>query len=349
MITDLEYYQIVSEVYDLSDYKTKKKVLFCNEAKKITNIENITSKLYQHIQSKVTGIDFGTIPKSKGVITRVENYIELTDCLNTIKDLIKSYNEDTKIVDEIFTALANIQARERIFTKAFALNIDFPMMIYNTTVLSIVSGVSLLITTCIEYVKNGHDSFSMAFDKSAYVKSKDHVLYQYIKQFNNECRSGNLDKAMNECIKHNMTKMSESANLDDDLESVNEIAPLAMAVAIPGILLAAFITIRVFIGLSRRLIYWFLHTRMQVSDWFAVQAEFLQINAENLKYRDDEKGEEHKKAVYQKQIKWVERFKKISNMIAIDNAKANKASKEDDDEYSRKREYEDDDDDGGLF
>lgn len=346
MITDLEYYQIVSEVYDLSDYKTKKKVLFCNEAKKITNIENITSKLYQHIQSKVTGIDFGTIPKSKGVITRIENYIELTDCLNTIKELIKSYNEDTKIVDEIFTAMANIQARERIFTKAFALNIDFPMMIYNTTVLSIVSGVSLLITTCVEYVKNGHDSFSMAFDKSSYVKSKDHVLYQYIKQFNNECRTGNLDKAMNECIKHNVTKMSESANLDeDDIESVNEVA----VGVIIGTVVGAFTAIRVFIGLARRMIYWFLHTRMQVSDWFAVQAEFLQINAENLKYRDDEKGEEHKKIVYQRQMKWVERFKKISNMIAIDNAKANKASKEDDEEYSRKREYEDDDDDDGLF
>lgn len=343
MITDLEYYQIVSEVYDLSDYKTKKKVLFCNEAKKITNIENITSKLYQHIQSKVTGIDFGTIPKSKGVVTRIENYIELTDCLNTIKELIKSYNEDTRIVDEIFTALANIQARERTFTKAFALNIDFPMMMYNTTVLSIVSGVSLLITTCIEYVKNGHDSFSMAFDKSSYVKSKDHVLYQYIKQFNNECRNGNLDKAMNECIRHNMTKMSESTNLDeDDIEYVNEFS-------IIGTALITFTAIRILIGLSRRMIYWFLHTRMQVSDWFAVQAEFLQINAENLKYRDDEKGEEHKKTVYQRQMKWVERFKKISNMIAIDNAKANKASKEDDDEYSRKREYEDDDDDDGLF
>ncbi len=346
MITDLEYYQIVSEVYDLSDYKTKKKVLFCNEAKKIANIENITNKLYQYIQSKITGIDFGTIPKSKGVITRVENYVELVDCLNTIKDLIKEYNEDTKIVDEIFTALANIQSRERIFTKAFALNINMPIMIYNSTVLSIVSGVSLLITTCIEYVKNGHDSFKMAFDKSAYVKSKDHVLYQYITQFNVDCRNGNLDKAMNECIKHNMTKMSESTKYDnEDLESVNEVAIPVLVGSVVGALLA----LKTLVVLIRRMIYWFLHTKMQISDWFAIQADFLQINAENLKYRDDEKGEEHKKKVYQSQMKWVERFRKISNMMAIDNAKANKASKEEDDEYSRKREYEDEDDDGGLF
>lgn len=347
MITDLEYYQIVSEVYDLSDYKTKKKVLFCNEAKKITNIENITNKLYQHIQSKVTGIDFGTIPKSKGVLTRVENYVELTDCLNTIKDLITEYGEDTKLVNEIFTCLANIQSRERIFTKAFALNIDFPMMIYNTAVLSAVSGTSLLITSCIEYVKNGHDSFSMAFDKAAYAKSKDHVLYQYITQFNNECRSGKLDKAMNECIKNNMTKMSESTYDECGDEVITEAVPLVLIAT--GALCGLFVT-GIFISLLRRLIYWFLRTRMKVSDWFAIQAEFLQINAENLKYRDDEKGEEHKKAVYKSQMKWVERFKKISNMIAITNSKATKEANEDDDEYSRKREYEDDDsDDGGLF
>lgn len=346
MITDLEYYQIVSEVYDLSDYKTKKKVLFCNEAQKIANIEAVTSKLYQHIQSKVTGIDFGTIPKSKGVVTRVENYVELMDCMNTIKDLITEYGEDTKLIDELFTCLSNVQSRERIFTKAFALNIDFPMMMYNMAVLSVVSGVSLMITTCIEYVKNGHDSFSMAFDKSAYAKSKDHVLYQFVRQFNSECKSGKLDKTMNECIKSNMTRMSESADIDDELQSVNEVGVLVIA----GAVLVSFAGIIALFGVLRRLIYWFLRTQMKVSDWFAAQAEFLQINAENLKYRDDEKGEDHKKKVYQSQMKWVERFRKIANALAVTNSKATKAANEDDDEYSKKREYDDDDDDdGGLF
>jgi hypothetical protein len=342
MITDVEYYQIVSEVYDLSDYKTKKKVLFCNEAQKNSNIETITNKLYQHIQNKVTGIDFGTIPKSKGVVTRIENYVELNDCIATIRSLIVEYRESPRLVDELSTCLANIQARERIFTKAFALNIDFPIMMYNTSVLAVVSGVSLLISTCVEYVKNGHDSFSMAFDKSSYAKSQEHVLYQFVRQFNAECRNGHLDKAMNEAIKNNMTKMSEST----DLENINE----AGFAAIAGAVVMAFVTIRALFGVLRRGIYWWLHTRMQVSDWFAIQADFLQINAENLKYRDDDKGEDHKKQVYQKQMKWVERFRKISNAIAITNSKAYKEANKDDEEYSRRREYEDyGDEDDGLF
>ena len=73
MITGAEYMQLVSEAYDLSDYYTKKNVLFCNEAKRQANIENIVGRLYVHIKNDVTGIDFGTIPRSKGVITKVEN------------------------------------------------------------------------------------------------------------------------------------------------------------------------------------------------------------------------------------------------------------------------------------
>ena len=51
MITDVEYLQLVSEAYDLSDYKTKKNVLLCNEAKKVVNIENIVGRLYNHIKN----------------------------------------------------------------------------------------------------------------------------------------------------------------------------------------------------------------------------------------------------------------------------------------------------------
>ena len=45
MITNADYMQIVSEAYDLSDPYIKKKVIFCNEAKRQENIENIVSLL----------------------------------------------------------------------------------------------------------------------------------------------------------------------------------------------------------------------------------------------------------------------------------------------------------------
>jgi len=350
MITDVQYMQLVSEYYDLSDYKTKKEILFCNEAKKMANVEHIVGKLYEHIKANYVGIDFGTIPKSRGVITKVENFQQIIDCLNIIRDLIVEYNEDPKLVTTLYTVIDNIQKRERTFAKAFALNIELPIMLYNMAVMSVVAGTSLLITSSIEYIKNGHDSFSMSFDKVSYNKSQNHVLYQYAEQFNNECRNGNIDKLCNECIKNNMTQVRESG----DIESLDEAVPaIIFTIAkIPVVIGLIIGSMKMLFFFLRKGIYWFLHMRMNISDWFAIQAEFLRINAENLKYRDDDKGDDHRKAVYQRQIKWVESFKKLSNFFALKDSKAQKDAQKDDDDYSRKRKQDEDDnrnDDGGLF
>lgn len=345
MITDVQYMQLVSEYYDLSDYKTKKDILFCNEAKKMANVEHIVGKLYEHIKANYTGIDFGTIPKSRGVITKVENFQQIVDCLNVIRDLIVEYNEDPKLVTTLYTVIDNVQKRERTFAKAFALNIELPIMLYNMAVMSVIAGASLLITSSIEYIKNGHDSFSMSFDKVSYNKSQNHVLYQYAEQFNNECRNGNIDKLCNECIKNNMTQVRESGDI-----VLQEFNPLM----IPLVVTAIIGSLKIFFFVLRKGIYWFLHMRMNISDWFAIQAEFLRINAENLKYRDDDKGDDHRKAVYQRQLKWVESFKKLSNFFALKDSKAQKDAQKDDDDYSKKRKKEEDEsgndnNGGGLF
>lgn len=385
MITGAEYMQLVSEAYDLSDYYTKKNVLFCNEAKRQANIENIVGRLYGHIKNDVTGIDFGTIPRSKGVITKVENYASIVDCINSIHDLVKSYNEPTKPVDELSTAISNIHDRERLFTKAFTLNIEFPIMLYNMTVMSIITSTSLLISSSVEFIKNGHDSFSVALDKTGYTKSRDHLTLEYINQFNRNCANGTIDKLINGCIKSNITSTSESATginedgifIDYD-ENGNKTftdftkaivgaatgagaGPLLTSLAAAGPIGAFIATVVgagmsaiLFIWLLRKVAFFTLKTRMDVSDWFELQANYLQINAENLKYREDEKGDDHKKKVYDRQIKWVDRFRKIANAIALKNSKATRETEQNEKEESKHRYDEDDqstygNDDGGLF
>ena len=374
MITDTEYMQIVSETYDLSDYATKKNLLFCNEAKRIDNLEHIVGNLYMHIKSNVAGIDFGTIPKSKGVVTRIDNYANVLDCINSVHELVYNYKERTDIPDALSTALANLQQRERVFTKAFALNIEFPIMIYNMTVLAVVSSVSLLLSSTVEYVKNGHDSFAVSFDKTGYAKSRDHVLYQYVTQFNRNCDNGTLDKLMNDCIKNNLTPMSESAKLEPVDEGLKEvIGTVGDVVGMAGgaatavkvgqaamkfkplkiviMFIAAGYAIVSFIKLIWKTAFWIMSTRMKISDWFEIQATYLQINAENLKYRDDRKdSDDHRKSVYQRQIKWVDRFKKLANFFALKDSKATKETEEEE-RRNRNQRYEDDgyDDGESLF
>lgn len=386
MITNADYMQIVSEAYDLSDPYIKKKIIFCNEAKRQENIENIVGRLYTHIKNDVTGIDFGTIPRSKGVITKIDNYNGLVDCINSIHDLVKSYNQPTKSVDELTTAINNIKNRERVFTKAFTLNIEFPIMLYNMTVTAIVSATSLLMSSSVEFIKNGHDSFTTSLDKVGYVKSKDHLMIEYVSQFNRNCANGTIDKLVNSCIKNNITNTNESTIVDaQNVKSVNEdnffwkdngdgtktptaataITSVIMGAGakyvIPAIassplgifitaVIGAGITAVLFLFLFRKVAFFVLKTRMDISDWFEIQANYLQINAENLKYRDDPKGDDHKKKVYDAQMKWVDRFKKIANKLALTDSKARKET--DDNERNESHQHDDDDNgssDGGLF
>lgn len=382
MITNADYMQIVSEAYDLSDPYIKKKVIFCNEAKRQENIENIVGRLYTHIKNDVTGIDFGTIPRSKGIITKIDNYNGLIDCINSIHDLVKSYNQPTKSVDELTTAINNIKNRERVFTKAFTLNIEFPIMLYNMTVTAIVSATSLLMSSSVEFIKNGHDSFITSLDKVGYVKSKDHLMIEYVSQFNRNCANGTIDKLINSCIKNNITNTNESTIVDaQSVKSVNEdniffddkgnpkIATTAVAAVMGGgakyiapalmsspigifitAVIGAGITAVLFLFLFRKVAFFILKTRMDASDWFEIQANYLQINAENLKYRDDPKGDDHKKKVYDAQMKWVDRFKKIANKLALTDSKARKET--DDNERNESHQHDDDDSgssDGGLF
>lgn len=353
MVTDVEYMQIVNEIYDLSDYNTKKKVLFCNEAKKVVNVEHIVGNLYDHIKNNCDAIDFGSIPRSRGVVTRIENYKELVDCIGTIRDLVVAYNEDPKIVNTLSTVLDNVHQRERIFTKAYALNIEFPMMMYNTAVLSVVSGTSLLIGSCIEYIKNGHDSFITSFNKAAYIKSREGVLFQYAEQFNSLCANGTLDKLMDACVKNNLTPSNESAEVMNEgiVDTAKNIGSKmnTFGKVVTGVISVIGLVITLF-KILRISIYYWKRMQMSVSDWFAIQANYLQINAENLKYREDDRGDDHRKAVYQRQMKWVNTFNKISNALALKDSKAKKDAQKDEDDYSRKKQYEDEDEnDGGLF
>lgn len=376
-----DYIQIVSEEYDLSDPYTKKKVLYCNEAQRMTNIEHLTNRLYNHIKAQTDKIDFGTIPKSKGDITRIDNYQNLIDCIDIMHKMIVQYHEKTDIIDTITTAMDNIQRRQRIFEKAFTLNIDFPMLMYNTIVLSCVSSVSLMIATCVEYVKEGKDSFTMSFDKVAYAKSKDHVLYITLNMFNKTCIDGTMDKLLNQSIKMNavsesyieegittdaiktgweLFKAASGGKLDpDSIKPIRALAStkagkniirFAAIVAAAGVLIA---TVRMILWAIKNVLYYLKYFSYKFSDWLTIQADFLQMNADNLQYREDRKGsEEHKAKVRDRQNRWVERMRKLANIFALKDKKAKYDADKEDKEDRKPKPYnneDDDDSDGGLF
>lgn len=217
------YDQIIREHFDISDSDTRKAIVSLKEDTEQTQLlAALANNLYEKIVDKVADIDFGSIERSRGDITKIDNYDSLMECLNIIRRILEEYKQDTKYVDVLLAAVENIKSRKAIFVKAFALNAPLPKIIYNTMTLSVVISISFLISACIEYIKDPEtNSIEIAFDKVAYNNTKDNSLFEQIVRFNKLCLDPEFDETLRRSISGG--KVSESAffeNFDDEVEPI---------------------------------------------------------------------------------------------------------------------------------
>ena len=318
---------ILKEHFDISDRRTMKTLLSLNEADQNQAMVALASKLYQKIVAKVDDIDFGTIPASKGDITKIGNYQEMRDCMNTIREILVHYKQDTCQLDIVDRAIENVKSSKKTWEKAFAVNSELPITYYNTIVLSIVSAISLLISSSIDFIKEpGNNSFTISFDRVGYTKTKDKLLFQNLDKFNKACLKGDIEKLMSAVVK-------ETAHLKEfavEEEVVSE--AIATHLAIVGIVKA--IGAGVFIATLLAVVIPTLHqltsllycAKQNVSDYFETQAKLVQFNAEQLKY-DYTKSEEQIKKIYEKQTNIANTFKKISAAFSVKMSKAESDAK----------------------
>lgn len=293
-------FQEAMKSFDITDTMTRAVLLSVNEADQNAVMTSLANKLYQHIVDKVDDIDFGTIPLSKGDVTKIDNYEQLTDCINIIAEILQQYHQDTNSIETVATALQNIIDRTDMFTKAYKLNVEMPIIIYNTMVLSVVSSVSFMISACIEFIKSGDEGFQISLDKVALSKTMNNVLFKDLAKFNKICSSGEFDKAMEYVINQNTKNFTGMA-----MYNLSSIAVFL------GILL-------LIIPIIRELIFFFYYSRCKVSDYFEAQASLLTMNAYNIE-SNLTKGDKDKKEIANKQKKIAEKFKKLANTIKVKN------------------------------
>lgn len=304
----------LNEHLDMTDRTTRKAVLKLNEAEQGGVLTALTSKLYDHIISKVDDIDYGDIPGTKGDITELPNYEKLNECVMLLRDILKEYKQDTGPIDEIATAISNVSTRKSMFEKAFKYNVELPIVMYNNAVLTIISAVSYMIATTIEFMKTpNRDSFQITLDKVAFAKTKNNMLYQNLKKFNKSCEKGDMDKAMNHVLEHRINKLAESV--------LGEAAATIGAIGIAGAVVAGILVVLNIIPILREMVFFFYYSRMRVSDFFDIQADLLQMNAYNVE-NNSAKTNEDKERIVNKQLKIVELFRKIANKISFTGRKA---------------------------
>ena len=412
--------KVLRENLDISDKATRKYLVSLDEDDKSAVATALASALYDKIVKNVDKIDFGTIPKSMGDITKVDGFDNTVECLDIIKKLVIEYKESTEVVDTVINAVQNVKSRKPTFMKAFAIKSGLPMNLYNLIVLSIEHSVSFLISVCIEYIKNSDTkTIDIALDKAAYNNAQDNMLFEQLAVFNKSCGSGELDSCFTEVLKAKPVKEdaeiyvsgedipddaptyepnpdsdgselfsgefddNEPVNIepvipeenDEEIECediddeeidydfdedevkpafdtpviTNEFAP-AMIPVIAGVALiggaavlkASVYIVKVLIPKLRNLTYFFIHTRVKISDSLAVQAQLIELNAYKVKY-DDSIDDSKRDKIVAKQLKIADSLKKWSNKFAIDNKKAEKEAKEDikDDEKTKIEDIKD--------
>ena len=285
--------------FDTSDTMTRNVLLAVNEVDQGTIMTSLSNKLYKHIVDKVDDIDFGTIPDSRGDITKIDNYDNLVDCINIISEILQQYHQPTDTVEIVSMALQNMIDRRDLFERAYKLNVEMPIIIYNTIALSIVSSVSFLISACIEFIKLPDDQgFEIAVNRTAVIKAKENILFQDLAKFNKMCDRGEFDKTMDYIMKQNANNFYGAA------------FAASSSVVMIGLILLIIPTIR-------ELIYFFYYSRVKVSDYFDTQATLLTMNAYNIE-NNLSRDEKSRKEIATKQRKIADVFKKISNKVKVD-------------------------------
>lgn len=312
------YNAICTEWFDISDTFTRKVLIAVNEEDQNKVMVSLAGKLYEKIVDKVDDIDYGKIPDSKGDITKIPNFVELEECLHIIRDLIIQYNQPTSSVDTVIEAIDNMKDSKKIWERSFAVEVSFPIVFYNNIALAIVGSTSLLISNSIEFIKDPmNDSFDLTLDKVGMAKTEKHLLFKNLKEFNKAYKKGEVTKVMDQFFKLKKEVSESSIDMSDRVAVNEELATILAGIGAGIVLTASLVMlINVLLNIIRELITMFYCARQKVSDYYAVQSELLALNAENVKLSTT-KTPEKRKAIYKRQVKIAERYKKISNFFCI--------------------------------
>ena len=330
------------ETMDLSDNDTVHLIATLESDQNNQYLVALTSKLYDQIQAKVDKIDFSTIEASRGDITKIQNYKQLIECIDIINNIIIEYKQPTDATDIILEAINNVKERTITFKKAFVIGAPLPKLMYNSIVLAIVQSVSFLISSCVEYVKDpSAETFQMALDTVAYNKTKDSLMFNNLKDFNKACKSKDLDNAFEIVMKKTTVKKEavetvidksdaeiahdnpfladdqtdEIIHDDDDTDSLEE---NSITSALSYFTSKAMLVIaKLIIPMIRSIVYYFYYSRQKMSDYYANQADLIELNAYKIQYNNSLDDKEKKK-IYDKQMKKVNVFRKRSNSLNID-------------------------------
>jgi len=288
-------------------YKTRMELNRLNEAEQVEISDKLITKLYQTMLEKYKFVDFGDIPETKGDITKLPQFQTLRDSI----DLLGELKQKAGIVhlaqlDTINTALHNIEHYKNKFMLGFSQDISLIQVLYNTISASIIAGVNILIYTMVDFVKTPGGDFNAALEIQKRSHSSDFLLLENLDKFNANVQKGEINKFFDTML--NAEKFIG--------------ASVATSAVVVGTLVAITPVIR-------ELIYYMYHMRMSVSEYLDAQAQFLELNANSLRYNDNKSTQGKKKTVVSNQERIAKKIRDWSHKFRIKSDTSEKQARKD--------------------
>ena len=258
-----------------------------------------------------SNIDMGTIPNSKGDITRLDFYKSTADtieCLNNLLEGVKC--DELKTTNDLHDIIISLRSD---FDFGYKFNIKFITMTYELLVLSLLEMVNVCIVYYTNYLK---DVKNIEF-KTVKPDKKSLKIVKYTNDFIQSYRNGDWTKMMTNFRKNPKGWLGEVVSQTTGQSKNNMSFTVPTGVAITAITLVSIVAL--FFSI-RGLIYIFYRSATKINDYVKTQSDFLKFNINLGKDPEDALTKQ------KKHLDWLEG---VSNFIETKIIKNDKrASKE---------------------
>ena len=239
--------------------------------------------------------DFGDIPDSKGDITKCKYFKSTQESLDVLTELMVKNNIPTTEVDIVKDSVTNLKKLRPIFERGFQLKQDYLILFYNTTVMAVIDATSMLIADYMNYLLGPEQS---RYDrmKSRNDKGRGRVSLSNLQRFNEEVKVGHFDA------------------MADYLMDAQKKNFTGTGVVIAGTVILAMVSI---VPITRELIYFYYSTKVKISDYLEMQADFLELN--KLGVQASGKSAQQKKEILKKQEKIILKCRRTADKLKIND------------------------------
>lgn len=275
-------------------YKDSVLLSTLSEADGLNISDKVVSQLYKFTLEKYRDVDFGSIPKSKGIIVDLPEYKNIVAGIELLRSLeIQSGEGKIEQIDTLELALKNVEKYSREFSMAYKMEKAIGVMIYEIITMAIIRCTSYMMGNAIMYVKDPTiKSFKSLFDG----KEED-ILIRNLKKFNISVQKGDI------------AKLFDNILIRKGALGTGTVITIAIILSVLVFIVPAL----------RELVYFYYNSRVAIREFIKLQSETLKNNIYTLKYNSKVDNK-----VVRKQEETLKKLNDIADKLIIDGEVASK-------------------------